>query len=54
MPLPIPLRYVFVYAFETDAGPFLVDAGWNTDDAFDALCAGLERGRLRRWPTSRA
>lgn len=45
IPVPIPnnsLRYVFVYVFETDAGPYLVDAGWNTDDAFDALSAGLE------------
>jgi glyoxylase-like metal-dependent hydrolase (beta-lactamase superfamily II) len=41
VPLPIPLRYVFVYVFETDRGPFLVDAGWNTDEAYDALCAGL-------------
>src|SRR5205809_5732615 len=44
IPVPLPnnsLRYVFVYAFETDAGPYLVDAGWNTDDAFDALDAGL-------------
>jgi glyoxylase-like metal-dependent hydrolase (beta-lactamase superfamily II) len=44
VPLPIPLRYVFVYAFETGKGPFLVDAGWNTDDAFDALSAGLRQG----------
>ena len=42
VPLPIPLRYVFVYVFETDRGPFLVDAGWNTDDAYDGLCSGLE------------
>jgi glyoxylase-like metal-dependent hydrolase (beta-lactamase superfamily II) len=44
IPVPIPnnsLRYVFVYCFETDAGPFIVDAGWNTDDAFAALSAGL-------------
>ena len=41
VPLPIPLRYVLVYAFETERGPYLVDAGWNTDDAFDALCGGL-------------
>src|SRR5919198_3212163 len=44
IPVPIPnnpLRYVLVYAFETDRGPVIVDAGWNTDDAFDALCAGL-------------
>jgi glyoxylase-like metal-dependent hydrolase (beta-lactamase superfamily II) len=44
VPVPLPnnsLRYVFVYVFETDAGPYLVDAGWNTDDAFSALQAGL-------------
>src|SRR5256714_10471130 len=44
IPVPIPsssLRYVFVYAFETDQGPFIVDAGWNTEDAFAALSAGL-------------
>ena len=41
VPLPIVLRYVLVYAFETDRGPYIVDAGWNTDDAFDALEPGL-------------
>jgi len=44
VPVPIPnnsLRYVFVYVFETDAGPYIVDAGWNTDDAFAALSEGL-------------
>ena len=44
VPVPIPnnpLRYVLVYAFETDSGPVLVDAGWNTDDAWAALCDGL-------------
>lgn len=44
IPVPIPansLRYVFVYVFETDAGPYLVDTGWNTEEAWDALCAGL-------------
>ena len=44
IPVPIPnnpLRYVLVYAFETDKGPYLVDAGWNTDEAFDELCRGL-------------
>lgn len=43
-PVPIPnnsLRYVLVYAFETDAGVYIVDAGWNTDEAYDALVAGL-------------
>src|SRR5262245_5691724 len=44
IPVPIPsssLRYVFVYVFETDRGPFIVDTGWNTDDAFNALSTGL-------------
>ena len=44
IPVPIPnnpLRYVLVYAFETEKGPYLVDAGWNTDDAFQVLCDGL-------------
>jgi glyoxylase-like metal-dependent hydrolase (beta-lactamase superfamily II) len=35
------LRYVLVYVFETDKGPFLVDAGWNTDEAYGALQDGL-------------
>jgi glyoxylase-like metal-dependent hydrolase (beta-lactamase superfamily II) len=41
VPLPIVLRYVFVYAFETDRGPYIVDAGWNTDEAFEGLSSGL-------------
>ena len=45
IPVPIPnnpLRYVLVYAFELDGGGVaLVDAGWNTDDAFRALSDGL-------------
>jgi glyoxylase-like metal-dependent hydrolase (beta-lactamase superfamily II) len=44
VPVPLPnnsLRYVLVYVFETDRGPYLVDAGWNTEEAFDALEAGL-------------
>src|SRR2546422_11656965 len=44
IPVPIPnspLLYVFVYVFETDAGPFIVDSGWNTDDAYAALDGGL-------------
>ncbi len=45
IPVPLPnnsLRYVLVYLFETDRGPYLVDAGWNTDDAFGALSSGME------------
>jgi glyoxylase-like metal-dependent hydrolase (beta-lactamase superfamily II) len=44
VPVPLPnnsLRYVFVYVFESDQGVYLVDAGWNTDEAYAALDAGL-------------
>src|ERR1700682_5356161 len=46
IPVPLPmnsLRYVLVYAFESAQGPYLIDAGWNTDEAFDALGDGLKR-----------
>ena len=45
IPVPLPnnsLRYVLVYLFETDRGPYLIDAGWNTDEAFGALRDGVE------------
>jgi len=44
IPVPLPssgLRHVFVYLFETDGGGYIVDAGWDTDEAYDALAAGL-------------
>ncbi len=45
IPVPIPnnpLRYVLVYGFELDGGGVaLVDAGWNTDAAWQALSDGL-------------
>jgi glyoxylase-like metal-dependent hydrolase (beta-lactamase superfamily II) len=44
VPVPIPdnpLRYVLVYLLELDDGVALVDAGWNTDDAWRALNDGL-------------
>jgi glyoxylase-like metal-dependent hydrolase (beta-lactamase superfamily II) len=46
IPVPIPdspLRYVLVYALELagDAGVAIVDAGWDTDDAWSALVGGL-------------
>lgn len=45
VPVPIPnnpLRYVLVYVFELRGGGVaLVDAGWNTDDAWAALQDGL-------------
>jgi len=43
VPLPDnPLRYVLVYGLELpDGGIALVDAGWDTPEAWEALCAGL-------------
>ncbi|ONH29143.1 MBL fold metallo-hydrolase [Pseudofrankia asymbiotica] len=44
IPVPLPsigLRHVFVYLFETDAGGYIVDAGWDTEEAYGALSAGL-------------
>ncbi|GAA4073009.1 MBL fold metallo-hydrolase [Nonomuraea soli] len=42
VPIPInPLRYVLVYALELPDGVAIVDAGWNTDEAFQALADGL-------------
>jgi len=45
VPVPIPnnpLRYVLVYLFElADGGVAMVDAGWDTDEAWSALEAGL-------------
>ena len=45
IPVPIPdnpLRYVLVYALELDGGGVaIVDAGWNTDEAWSALVDGL-------------
>jgi glyoxylase-like metal-dependent hydrolase (beta-lactamase superfamily II) len=43
VPLPLnPLRYVLVYSLECDGGVALVDAGWNTEEAWEALRSGLE------------
>src|SRR5439155_12554048 len=50
IPVPIPnnpLRYVLVYAFETERGAFIVDAGWNTDDSFETLRAGVDGSGTR-------
>jgi glyoxylase-like metal-dependent hydrolase (beta-lactamase superfamily II) len=44
VPVPLPnnsLRHVFVYVFEGDDGIYLVDAGWNTEEAWAALTGGL-------------
>lgn len=44
VPVPIPdnpLRYVLVYVFELPDGVALVDAGWDTEEAWTALTDGL-------------
>ncbi len=44
IPVPIPnnpLRYVSVYVIELQSGVALVDAGWPTDESWEALGAGL-------------
>lgn len=44
IPVPMPdnpLRCVLVYLLEVPSGVVLVDAGWNTEEAWAALVAGL-------------
>ncbi|GAA0715776.1 MBL fold metallo-hydrolase [Dactylosporangium roseum] len=44
VPVPMPdnpLRYVLVYAFERPDGIAIIDTGWPTQEAWDALVAGL-------------
>jgi glyoxylase-like metal-dependent hydrolase (beta-lactamase superfamily II) len=44
IPVPLPntaLRYVLVYALELPDGVAIVDAGWDTPEAWAALIAGL-------------
>ncbi|WP_067823596.1 MBL fold metallo-hydrolase [Actinomadura kijaniata] len=44
IPVPLPdnpLRYVLVYGLELPDGIALVDAGWDTPEAWRALCGGL-------------
>jgi glyoxylase-like metal-dependent hydrolase (beta-lactamase superfamily II) len=37
VPMPGPLEYVLAYLFPSDGGYTLVDPGWPSDEAFDAL-----------------
>src|SRR5213079_817088 len=44
VPVPLPdnpLRYVIVYLLELTSGVAVVDTGWNTDEAWDALLTGI-------------
>ncbi len=46
VPVPMPqssLRYVLVYLLELDDGVTLIDAGWDTEEAWAALNAGLAK-----------
>jgi glyoxylase-like metal-dependent hydrolase (beta-lactamase superfamily II) len=47
IPVPLPnssLRYVLVYALELPDGVAIVDAGWDTPEAWSALTDGLRVG----------
>jgi glyoxylase-like metal-dependent hydrolase (beta-lactamase superfamily II) len=42
VPIPVnPLRYVLVFVLELPDGAAIIDAGWNTAEAYAALVAGL-------------
>jgi glyoxylase-like metal-dependent hydrolase (beta-lactamase superfamily II) len=41
LPIPGPLRYVYVYLVTVDGGLVLIDGGWDSDEAFAALETGL-------------
>jgi glyoxylase-like metal-dependent hydrolase (beta-lactamase superfamily II) len=46
VPVPMPqssLRYVLVYLLELDGGVAMIDAGWDTDAAWEALNGGLAK-----------
>lgn len=46
VPVPMPqssLRYVLVYLLERPDGVTLIDAGWDTEEAWSALNAGLAK-----------
>jgi len=44
VPVPLPnnpLRYVLVYLLELDDGLAVIDTGWSTEEAWNALVAGM-------------
>ncbi|MFJ4828676.1 MBL fold metallo-hydrolase [Streptomyces sp. NPDC088747] len=43
LPLPMAPHVVIVYVLETEAGPYLIDAGWDTNESLHALRARLAR-----------
>jgi glyoxylase-like metal-dependent hydrolase (beta-lactamase superfamily II) len=49
VPVPMPqssLRYVLVYLLEQPDGITMIDAGWDTEDAWTALNGGLARAEF--------
>lgn len=50
VPVPIPdnpLRYVLVYVLHTPHGAAVVDAGWDSEESWSVLVAGLARAGLK-------
>lgn len=47
VPMPGSMRYVLSYAFEIPGGVALVDTGWDSDEAWDGLNAGLAEAGAR-------
>ncbi|WP_017605713.1 MBL fold metallo-hydrolase [Nocardiopsis alkaliphila] len=46
IPVPVPhnpIGFTYVYALSAPGGPVLIDTGWNHDDSWEALVAGLAR-----------
>ena len=43
LPFPNPLTFAYAYAWEGPDGIVMIDAGWDSDACWQALCNGLER-----------
>lgn len=41
LPFPNPLRFAFSYSIEVSGGVVVVDAGWNSDECWNAFVGGL-------------
>jgi len=41
LPFPNPLKHIFSYFVETDAGLVVIDLGWNTEEAWQVFLTGL-------------
>lgn len=47
MPFTSPLRHVYAYAVQHDDGVSLIDAGWDSNEAWNALTTGLDEAGIR-------